>query len=88
MNKGLEAWQKIKLGYICGQGAINEFALRENERENFKIIEKELESLNIILDCCDIELYRNRQGQCFINIGNHLSAISKENYDLLKEVLL
>ena len=42
MSKELEAWEKIKLGYICGQGAINEFALRENERENFKIIEKAL----------------------------------------------
>lgn len=44
MSKELEAWQEIKLGYICGQGAINEFALRENERENFKIIETALKN--------------------------------------------
>ena len=45
MSKELEAWQDIKLGYICGQGAINEFALRENEREKFKIIETSLKRL-------------------------------------------
>lgn len=42
MNKELEAWQEIKLGYICGQGAINEFALKENEREKLNIIEAAL----------------------------------------------
>lgn len=64
------------------------------ENDNYKLMrekqdnEKKLKALEIILDCCDIELYRNRQGQCFIKIGNYLSAISKEKYELLKEVLL
>lgn len=53
MNKELEAWEKIKSGYICGQGAINEFALRENERENFKIIETALKNYQDLTEYID-----------------------------------
>lgn len=42
MGKALEAFYKIKAGYICGQGAINEFALRSSERELLDTIEAEL----------------------------------------------
>ena len=42
INKELEAWEEIKLGYICGQGAINEFALRESERQKLELVETAL----------------------------------------------
>ena len=78
MNKELEALEEIKLGYICGQGAINEFALRENERENFKIIEKALKVLEII--------------KWYIDFSTFIKQLEKhcddKTIELLKEVLV
>ncbi len=91
-NKGLEALERLMANYYemcldtgCNDDQYQRYNNKDSERA---IIEKELKALNIILDFCDICVYRNRLGQCFLKIGNYLSAISKENYDLLKEVLL
>ena len=51
MNKALEAFYKIKAGYICGQGAINEYALRENERESLDLVEATLKKAEAIDKC-------------------------------------
>ena len=71
MTKELEAFEKIKLGYICGQGAINEFALRENERENFNIIETALNEGNGIKSSLDF-LYEEFNIKDFADLQKHL----------------
>ena len=74
MNKELEAWQKIKSGYICGQGAINEFALRENERENFKIIENALKRLE------------GYESHTTLTMVNQIKGLRDENEELRKRL--
>lgn len=87
MNKELEVLQEIKLGYICGQGATNEFALRENEREKFKIIESALKR-NIELDKENIKLMeentnlRERPLDFYTDVEKKLKALEiiKEHF--------
>ena len=88
MSKESEALNKIKLGYIFGQVAINEFALRENEREDFKVIENALKALEImkkkrvnvdwLLETENVEEYNE----------SLYDDLTREEYGLLKEVLL
>ena len=48
---------------------------------------KELKALEAIKDLCELKLYKNKLGQCFLEGTHILFAISQEKYDLLKEVL-
>lgn len=82
MNKGLEALQKIKSN-------LRLFGFDE-DTDNFKlldIIEKELKALEIIRNIGILKPYETSGGQCWLETMCDATKISKEVYDLLKEVL-
>lgn len=55
--------------------------------EDFDIIEKELKALKIIVKKANIRLFE-KNGRYYFKTTNNLYEISKEKYDLLKEILL
>ena len=73
MSKGLEALQR------------NKYEIES--ADDFLLIEKELKALKIITKKANIRLYE-RNGRYYFKTTNNLYEISKEKYDLLKEVLL
>ena len=91
MSKGLEALEIIKgalveIEYDEEEGVILS-AWQEHEEET-KIIEKELKALEIMTKSLEIgeeDFFYDDKENIYYFIG---SEISKEKYDLLKEVLL
>lgn len=81
--KALEALEKLypKTTYMP-------YYTRSEKRAFCRIIEKELKALKFIKDTCKLKVYKNKLGQCFLEGTDVLYAISQEEYDLLKEVLL
>lgn len=57
------------------------------ESEEYKTIERELKALKIIKDLCNLKVYKNKLGQCFLEGTNILFPIPQKTYDLLKEVM-
>jgi len=49
---------------------------------------KQLKALEIIKKLFEIKISKNKLGQCFVSGKDGLFAISQEEYELLKEVLL
>ena len=68
----------------------NKISLTEEHRiECYKIIEKELKALAIIKNCgAIIGVFETVGGKYYLETGKSEVGICKENYDLLKEVLL
>ena len=63
---------------------------KEDEKAK-KLLSKEIEknrALKIIKEICELKVYKNKLGQCFLEGLNILYAISQDKYNLLKEVLL
>ena len=61
------------------------------EKHNIKLfndLDNRLKALKFIKDTCKLKIYKNKLGQCFLEGTDILYAISQEEYDLLKEVLL
>lgn len=90
MSKGLDALKRIRQE-TCPATIIPDF----DKEECCKIIEKELKALEIMKDTLGIFLYEttedNKLGEThyYIDIAHCCSyQIAKEQYDLLKEVLL
>lgn len=90
MSKGLEALEDLRFQV----GNIHYFTkdLKQTTREVrdsglFEIIEKELKALEIIVKKANIRLWENH-GNYYFTTTNNVYGISKEKYDLLKEVLL
>ena len=88
MSKGLDAIEKLRQLLVYEMDDINFM----NEVET---IEKELKALEIIKNTLGISLYETtndnklRETHYYIDIGHCCSyLITKEQYDLLKEVLL
>lgn len=92
MSKGLEALEKVEDFYLdyAGFDETGEYktCISLYQTLEYQVIRKELTALEIIKDFCNLKVYKNKLGQCFIEGTNILFAISKEKYDLLKEVLL
>lgn len=86
----LESLQEIKLGYICEQGAINEFALGENERLMFNTIaialieyaeiQKVLDDFGIYNTMNLIDTLKNIQ---FLEKQNTINSKKLKAFDLL-----
>ena len=99
MNKGLKALEKID-HTVCMNNLENNIKWDidkydhcacvsvEDFVECYETIEKELKALEIIKDRCELKVYKNKLGQCFLEGTNILFPISQKIYDLLKEVLL
>lgn len=49
---------------------------------------KKSKALEFLKDTCNLKVYKNKFGQCFLEGTNILFPISKEEWNLLKEVLL
>ena len=86
MNKGLEKLDIVKNSWlsICG-----EIVQPKNIfREEFAIIEKELKAVKIMIDelhITDIDFFYDDVENKYYFVG---SEVSKDNFDLLKEVIL
>ena len=79
MSKGLEALNSLF--------ETMPFAfLESNTMKELRIIEKELKALKIIVKKANIRLFE-MNGRYYFKTTNNLYEISKEKYDLLKEVL-
>ena len=86
MSKGLEALEKL------GEMTLESEYGDEPKVKGlvlYDIIEKELKALDIIVKKANIRLYHlNCSDRYYFKTTNNLYEISKEKYDLLKEVLL
>jgi len=84
MSKGLELLKEIK------EDVVAEYI--DDYKEHFDIIEKELKALEIIKpylnEIVGMNVYDRDFYECFLQIGNKRVFITKEKYDLLKEVRL
>ena len=85
MNKGLEALESVKQGY-CNK------CIGICENCSIAIIEKELKAFEIIKNKIKIKLDYSISGtkgtHYFIETQEDIIPITKEEYDLLKEVLM
>ena len=101
MSKCLEALERLycagnlTLDYVCSNKHKEDYSIIEKElkayeesKEQLPIINKYIRALEIIKDICELKVYKNKLGQCFLEGTNILFPISQETYDLLKEVLL
>lgn len=79
MSKGLEKLKEIKNGYIWHNP-------QRGDEEKFETIEKELKALKVIIKKAHIRLGRDGD-QYYFQTTNNYYYISKQKYDLLKEVL-
>lgn len=59
----------------------------DKESEDIQIVRKELKALKVIIKKAHIRIGRNGE-QYYFQTTNNYYYISKEKYDLLKEVLL
>ena len=74
-----------QLRNIGEERGINELILID-ESKVLNLI-KAVRALETIKDLCNLKVYKNKLGQCFLEGTNILFPISKEEYDLLKKVL-
>ena len=74
MSKSLEAFNKL----LGSKGISN---------EEFDTIEQELKALEIIKNALTLHVFETLEGKHFLEAIEDCSGISKDNYDLLKEVL-
>ena len=82
MSKGLEALKEYyEYGLKIG-------AFDEKDQEMFECCLKELKALEIIRNIGILRPYETCGGQCWLETMCDATKITKENYDLLKEVLL
>lgn len=85
MSKCLEAWERIKKGIDTNVWECDYW-------DDIELIEKELKALNVFkeLKFFDIRCDRENGKMIYLLVWNAVSIckISKEQYDLLKEVLL
>lgn len=84
MNKGLEALDWLNdLGYLKSRNIDTD----SKALEKIEIIEKELKTLEIIRNTRILSPYETCGGKCWLETMADAVGITKENYDLLKEVL-
>ena len=89
MSKGLEALKRLVDGNLNEVNYYRQFCDSTTYiMKDKETIEKELKALEIIKDICELKVYKNKLGQCFLEGTNILFPISQETYDSLKEVLL
>ena len=89
MSKGLEALKRLVDGDLNEVNYYRQFCDSTTYiMKDKETIEKELKALEIIKDICELKVYKNKLGQCFLEGTNILFPISQETYDSLKEVLL
>ena len=91
MSKGLEALERLNTDFVYYENGIDE----ERNKEDFKLIEKELRALEIIrekgidwrrfITCNSLEEYN----EPIIRFGLlDIKPYAQDEYELLKEVLL
>ena len=87
MNKGLEALEVIKIYKLFSKGSNTPqyIDLQKCFPKEWGIIEKELKALEIIKECCIVAEYPDTTYELAFC---RKICIEKEEYDLLKEVLL
>ena len=85
MSKGLEELNNPFAISIPVSDLFMEYTYTSEQRDT---IEKSLKAIDVIKDICNLKVYKNKLGQCFLEGTNILFPISQETYDLLKEVLL
>ena len=82
MSKGLEQLKILRRNYCV---------LKREREYACDVIEKELKAFNIVKpylkEIIGMNVYDKDFYECFLQIGNKRVFITKENYDLLKEVL-
>ena len=87
MNRGLESLESLKnMPCYDEDGEESEQTIYEVFKEDFDTIEKELKALKIIVKKANIRVLEEFDIYYF-KTTNNLYQISKEKYDLLKEVL-
>ena len=60
-------------------------AIKDTFKDSFDIIKKELKAFKFVKNICNLKVYKNKLGQCFIEGTHILFSISQEKYDLLKK---
>ena len=88
MSKGLEEFKRLAYENACCRCQYYIDKKCTNKHECIWLdIEKELKALKIIVKKANIRLFEHI-GRYYFKTTNNLYEISKEKYDLLKEVLL
>ena len=78
MNKGLEAFYDL----------LSPIGLTKEGIKKYLLVEKHLKALEIIRNIGILSPYETIGGQCWLETMSDATKITKENYDLLKEILL
>ena len=90
MSKGLEAYKELKNVMLSSatkftfQSLIN---CNDKNKELDNTIEKELKALEIIRNIGILRPYETISGKCWLETMCDAIKLTKENYDLLKEIL-
>ena len=90
--KGLEALKEIAIqsveALIETQEPLRTQKINELlETKQFKCIKKELKALEIIKNALTLHVFETLEGKHFLEAIEDCNGISKDNYDLLKEIL-
>ena len=91
MSKGLDVLKRITYHLNITTNEKDKYALSKEFGDDYKIIEKELKALEIIKDKCyffSLEDCGNETYRVYDNELYRFNELTKEEYELLKEVLL
>lgn len=81
MSKSLELFKNLR------ESLAEHFDISEGATKGFDLIEKELKAFEIIVKKANIRLFE-MDGRYYFRTTSNSYGISKEKYDLLKEILL
>lgn len=96
MSKGLEALEKLycagrlDLDYVGSDEHKNDYNIIEKELEALEIIKEKRVDVDLLMDCSPYDGYRHTTGLIEYNNSTTITQkeLTQEEYDILKEVLL